>query len=130
MYAYLYRRYLTAHNPAGVFASERPSQRWDRDEVLARRSGRLAYRAKAALRRFRPGAAVLDRYAQYRKHLHVYRSHPLGLARHYGRFRYVLREPSKRNAPALLWKDFLDREYGVDVRATASRSSGSTSGGV
>lgn len=121
MDGYLYRSYLASCGPEGLFSMDAPAQPWSRDAVL--RSQRLGpkRRAKAAIRRFKPLRAALDGYDQRSRYFREYRNHPLGLARAYGAFGYVLRKPSKRHALSLLLEQFLREEYGLDISELKSR---------
>jgi len=117
---YLYRAYLTTHDPMGVFQGVVPKGLWNRKEILRQRAESVRGHVKRKLESRQLLARLLHRYRGLRRHFQEYRNHPVGLARAYGLIRYLVRDSSKRHAQALLVKDVLDRLYGVrlsDLRA-------------
>lgn len=100
----LYLAYLATHDPTGVFTSEA--------QATPRSTPWVASSIKRGLAAGRFGV----RGRRIRSHLEEYRHGPVGLARGYGAFRFLLREPTKRHAQALLLKDVLRAEYGMTAK--------------
>ena len=111
---YLYLKYVSTHDPMGLFQDEAPAGLWSRDRVAEQVARSRRRRIYEALRRVRTLRPVLNRYIKYRKHLHEYEAHPLGEAQAYGKLRYVLMGPSKRHAQALTLNEFLRYQYGME----------------
>ncbi len=112
---YLYRIYLASHDPKGVFQGEAPKSLWSRELVGEQLAHSNRERIKEKLRSTGLFCTILWRFKKFRRHVKEYNHHPIGLARAYGVFRYLFREPSKRHAQALLLKEFLLKEYKYGV---------------
>ena len=111
---YLYYKYVSTYDPMGLFQDEAPAGSWSRGRVAEQMTRSRRRHIYEALRRVRPLKPLLNRYIKYRKHLHEYRSHPLGEAQAYGKLRYLLIDPSKRHAQALNLNEFLRYQYGME----------------
>ena len=112
---HLYRQYLSTHDPLKIFQHEAPQSPTVQVNPKNRHNRRVRASAKARLQRIRPFDALLKRRENYRRHLREYKQHPLGLARSYGKIRFLFRDSSKRNSLSLLSRAVLREEYGIDV---------------
>jgi asparagine synthase (glutamine-hydrolysing) len=118
---YLYRRYLSSHDPTGLFGDSAPAGRWDRGEAKRRLNRGIRGRIKTAISQIGPGSVLLRRFIKLRRYWYEYSRHPEGMASAYGGYRYLFREPSKRNTVALLLREFLQAEYGLELSTLRSR---------
>lgn len=118
---YLFRRYLASQGPAAQFGSDAPARLWTRADSVKARTSNLKRRIKRRLEQFGPMSSAITRYEQYRHHLKTYRTAPTGMARAFGAFRYVAREPGKRNESSLLVADVLRDQFGVELSDVGRR---------
>lgn len=113
MDSYLYRKYLATFDPFDLFQGDARKERWSPDSYVKResRSANIEERLCRV-----PLLGILARFRQqHRKHKSFLRRNPLGYPLGFGYRRYVWKELGKRHHLSLVLKDFMIREYGIDI---------------
>ena len=122
MNKFLYRTYLASCDPTGVFGGVEPNMPCDRAQTSGQRSRCIRAKVEDMVRTVGPVWAIWKRYERYQRHSKEFRKHPLGVARAFGPFRYLIRESGKRHYQSLVVKEFLLSQYGLYLRTLGSEA--------